>query len=272
MRIILIGIMPTTGAKKIYVGLLYKMNRDSKKRNVGVKKDFGLKKRIEKVKRSGGQKVPHPFGRHLFSVFGREGVNRANKNANVIFETRDVVMLKPDSNRGVLVGHRYDGRFNVTTNGLRSGKSLKERNSSWDERTRLNDVIFFRAPFYKDNAKYVDEFSGFGKCAFIRIDPERTYVYPSEVRVTSQYYNNPKFINKFRKPFKYYMEKIEENERRPGSAGHPGVFYNMLTFEKIQFPPKERPGFPFTRVAIERSCEILVHADHISPELLISVM
>lgn len=198
-----------------------------------------------------------------------KGANKTNNSANVALKTRDVVMLKPDSNKGVLVGHRFDGRFNVTTNGLRSGKGLKERNSSWDQRSRLHDVIFFRAPFYKDNARYVAEFSQGGKCAFIRIDPERTYVYPSEVRATAQYYKDPNVINRFRKPFSYYMKVIEDNERRPGEAGHPGVFYNMQTFEKIQLGPHASPRFPYTNIPIERSCEILVHADHISPDLLL---
>tara|TARA_X000000368_G_C22853246_1_gene633096 strand:+ start:139 stop:837 length:699 start_codon:yes stop_codon:yes gene_type:complete len=200
-----------------------------------------------------------------------------NNNTNVIFQTKDVVILKPDSKKGVLVGHHFDGRFNVTKNGLRSGKSLKERNPSWAERTGLglHDKIFFRAPFYEDNTRFVEEFSSYGKCAFIRIDPERTFVYPSEVRASEEYGIDPQVINKFRKPFKDYMKAIKNNERYP--SGKYAVFYDMRTFEKLLFNPNivndsrfpyEYYDFPYTTEPIERNCEIVVHTDHISPEML----
>ena len=204
-----------------------------------------------------------------------------NNNTNVIFQTKDVVMLKPDSKKGVLVGHHFDGRFNVTKNGLRSGKSLKERIPGWAERTGLglHDKIFFRAPFYKDNTRYVEEFSSYGKCAFIRIDPKRTYVYPSEVRASEEYGLDPQVINQFRKPFEYYMKAIEKNEKNSRKYGYlqeegPGIFYDMRTFEKIVVHPnhvdeKYDPGYlPYTPYAIQRNCEIVVHTDHISPEML----
>jgi hypothetical protein len=143
---------------------------------------------------------------------------------DIMYEDFDVCILKPEVKKGVLVYTSYtqppvmDTLCNL---GLKTGAQLASEGVNFGRRIQ-HPYIFFRAPYksteidYSSVEKEIE--SSFDKYAlndknlvFIRVDPDKTFVYPSEIRVKfmGNYKNIDKYLNLSRKTMTEYFKILK---------------------------------------------------------------
>jgi hypothetical protein len=191
--------------------------------------------------------------------------------------------------------------------GLKTGKQLKEEGIDFG-RTKIHPYIFFRAPYISREIDYstpeTEIFSSYGENqigneqrVYIRVDPDKTYVFSSEVRVRIPnvqfhnddghlinnkkssrthsdnimtfkderyeelyrgYYNTE--IEKSKKTLSEYLSIIKENETSPYKV------YNLHSSKKVYIT---KTVYPYDDKPIERNSEILVSLPHLTPEYFV---
>jgi len=184
---------------------------------------------------------------------------------DVLFEDEDVCVLRPDSPRGLVVFHKYLERFHdqITREGLVLGSGLRTGTRSIN-----HPFIFFRAPSRNSATGHnprrptlLDISCNYEPCQIdlanpflfcIRIDPARTAVYSSEARVN---YWGTDLWRGSRVPMQTYWDILDSNK-----SSRTGSFYNVLTYERCQYPSEGTTIAP-----PERNAEILVRSS-IPPE------
>jgi hypothetical protein len=120
---------------------------------------------------------------------------------DILFQDRDVCILKPESKRGILV-FTVSKSINICDEGLLSYNELRKRHPElgledrrMDDPTH-NDLIFFRAPYNNDVTTFESSYEGTQPISLlystnesitvIRIDPSNTFVYLSEARARGE--------------------------------------------------------------------------------------
>ena len=194
--------------------------------------------------------------------------------SDVVYSDDDVCVLDPLSNRGVVVYHTFEESVSD-----RIGKEGLKVHAGSKEHGRIIDhpYLFFRAPgkgqtvisnapTWRDIAcNYVD-MPDTDRCFMIRIDPSKTFVYYSEIRVN--YMSNPSIqviLQNSRKPLVEYLDIINENSGKRGNC------YNLFSYQKTTmtdaYLKRLTPGcnLPFTICPPEINAEILIRHD-IPPE------
>jgi hypothetical protein len=117
----------------------------------------------------------------------------------------------------------------------------------------------------------------FGKveegCVYIRVDPDATYTYSSEIRIefygSKIYQKNPSSslnqqIENSKKTITQYLDVLNANQGLDASANHGAPYYNLFSSQKQIFA--HRPAYPWSAVPIERNSEVLVDIPHLGPE------
>jgi hypothetical protein len=200
---------------------------------------------------------------------------------DVLFQDEDVCILKPDSLRGVECYHR--SKRGGVCEGLMSGAEVIRQSPGSLDRSIQHEKIFFRAPFVADETRPYGDLTYLTSddyLAFIRVDPEKTFVYSSEIRVSYGHLEPSDLAIKLRqsrKSLKKYMEIIKRNEERVRSA--PAVdkygsrvipVYNLFSSEFMYSIVYSTDGMsvkaPSTTYPIQRNSEILVHLPIIPKE------
>lgn len=172
---------------------------------------------------------------------------------DIMFQDDNVCILKPDVKKGILVFTNYKqspGIASLCELGLKTGSQLQKNGVNFG-RSMIHDYIFFRAPYLSEPIDYTsidtEISSSFGKenleipsRVWIRVDPEKTYVYSSEIRAvyspqfrygTYEYLSAlEREVRKSRKSMVDYLRILVENERvmrdiEPGKK----ILYNLLT-------------------------------------------
>lgn len=179
-------------------------------------------------------------------------------DSDILFQDEDVCVLKPNSNRGIIVWHRFDAQFKqqIGEQGLILGNGVRI----------LHPFHFFRAPMrlispqtsLEDmNASYAHQVnaSELEQYFCIRVDPETTFVYLSESRTSGLRWQESRMT------LKRFWNVIEKNNeiKVPGQV----PMYHVLSGEKI-YTKHNSPLF--TRVPTERNGEILVACKQIPPD------
>jgi hypothetical protein len=191
--------------------------------------------------------------------------------------------------------------------GLKTGQQLQSEGVDFG-RHKIHPYIFFRAPYYSRDIDYTsverEIISSYGEGqigtksrVFIRVDPDRTFVFSSEIRakipavyfhisdghlITKQelhsthsdfimprthkkyrelyneYYNYE--INKSKKTLSEYLVIIKENELRPEKI------YDLYSSRKVV---SRSSIYPYDVVPIERNSEILVSIPHLTPDYFV---
>ena len=178
-------------------------------------------------------------------------------------QTRDVC-LDP---KGILIrtGFTQPEGTDLHVDGLKTGKRLHAEGNNFG-RTTHHSNIFFRAPYFAPDPKAdaapktIEEeimglYGGLGKSMiYIRVDPDKTYVYSSEIRASREYYYNQDIINNSRKTLTEYFEVIREN------ALHnlEGASYHLYSSRVYPLTPRSNNIFPFSKYPINLHSEILV--------------
>ena len=222
-----------------------------------------------------------------------------------------VCILRPEVKKGIIVltNYKQPPQMNSLCElGLKTGKQLQEEGIDFG-RTKIHPYIFFRAPYYSRDIDYTsvetEIKSSYGEReigtvprVFIRVDPDRTFVFSSEIRANiptvyfhisdghlitkkelssthskfcmprtderyrelyNEYYNSE--INKSKKTLSEYLVIIKENEL--GSE----LNYDLYTSKKVRLMGSII--YPYDNHPIERNSEILVSIPHLTPDYFV---
>lgn len=168
--------------------------------------------------------------------------------------------------------------------GLKTGKQLQSESINFG-RTKIHPYLFFRAPYYSRDIAYTsvetEIISSYGEGligteprAFIRVDPDKTFVFSSEIRDIfkhSVWYGKAEnMINNSKKTLSKYLEIINNNKKIIENVkSDKKIWYNLFSSEAVLFPIKASPKEPFDEKPIERNSEILVSIPHLTPEYFV---
>lgn len=215
---------------------------------------------------------------------------------DILFQTEDVCILKPEVKKGVLVYHSYNSKYpNIIQEGLKSNRALLE--SGLTQVCRVpHKCIFFRAPYHspflnKSDIDYTDpvqeiasvyplseqklEKDFFKNKIWIRVDPRHTYIFSSEIRDIFLYpelYQKPHMINNSRKSMLDYFKTLEENHKIIESNPGKHYIYNLYS-SKVEL----RDTYPFhfklplNPHSIKKNSEVLVENPHLEPHHFVRI-
>lgn len=195
-----------------------------------------------------------------------------------------VCILKPNIKKGIIVWTNYtqlEEMDSICYLGLKTGKQLQSEGINFG-RTKIHPYIFFRAPYYSRDIDYTsvekEIISSYGEGqmgteprVFIRVDPDRTFVFSSEIRATK-----PNDIEKSKKLLSDYLKIIDENAKIyktlfPLTKTHKEPMYDLFTSKLIPVSNKTytKISYPLNYAPIERNSEILVSIPHLTPEYFV---
>jgi hypothetical protein len=205
-------------------------------------------------------------------------------DTDIKYSDDKVTILYPHVKKGMLIVTFFeppDSGENLRETGLKTGKRLQEEGIDFG-RSKIHPYIFFRAPIYVDykesgiNTPKDELIKNYGelfeKYAYmfpnviaIRVDPDKTMVYPSEMR--TQGFGNKKFETEFKKSEKTmteYLKIVKENSLTKNSYIEHNIYYNLLSGEKRVVDKKWTMPYPFNTTPIERNSEVLVQIPHLT--------
>jgi len=273
-------------------GYFYK-NKNGKKKRIS-RKRFSEKNKTRKTKKMTGGTGGGPI-----------------IDDDIMYQDDLVCILKPAVKKGIVVWTHFTqpaGMDTLCRLGLKTGKQLQEEGIDFG-RSKIHPYIFFRAPYYSRDIDYTsverEIFSSYGENqigteprVFIRVDPDRTFVFSSEIRAKipavyfhsseghiisenelrithsdffmprtderytelyNKYYNSE--INKSKKTLSKYLVIIKENEYKPTLNT-----YDLYSSKKVLY---DRTRYPYDNNPIERNSEILVSTPHLTPEYFV---
>ena len=101
---------------------------------------------------------------------------------------------------------------------------------------------------------------------FIRVDPDKTYTFSSEIRAHSTSIVD---LIQSKKTLSQYLKIIDENTnlekiqfKSPGNK----LWYNLQTSEAEFYPEEYKLKYPYNEYNINRNSEILVSVPHLTPK------
>jgi hypothetical protein len=233
---------------------------------------------------------------------------------DIMYQDDLVCILNPHVKKGIIVWTHFTqpaGMDSLCNLGLKTGKQLQREGIDFG-RSKIHPYIFFRAPYYSRDIDYTtverEIHSSYGEGqigteprVFIRVDPDRTFVFSSEIRANiptvyfhisdghlitkkelssthskffmpstderyrklyNEYYNHE--INKSKKTLSEYLVIIKENELRPGPRT-----YDLHSSRKVRKVLIDSSEYPYNQYPIERMSEILVSKPHLTPDYFV---
>lgn len=197
-----------------------------------------------------------------------------------------VCILKPEVKKGIIIYSNFNqpqGMDSLKNLGLKTGKKLQEEGINFG-RTKIHPYIFFRAPQYSNNIDYTtvetEIDSSYGKLTdiatkvFIRVDPNRTYTFSSEIRI--HYYDNnnditENVVNRSKMSLSDYLKIINDNKQIINNVNHTNeqILYNLFTSKAIILPKKYRYNEKFYINFLSR--EILVPIPHLTSNYFVKI-
>ena len=226
------------------------------------------------------------------------------EESDIMYQDDLVCILRPDVKKGIIVYSHFTqpaGMNSLCNLGLKTGKKLKEEGVNFG-RTKIHPYIFFRAPYYSRDIDYAsvetEIISSYGEGqigtksrAFIRVDPDKTFVFSSEIRDVVKH---PKWngieeniINNSKKTLSDYLKIIKENmEITKNVKDNYQIWYNLFSSRAVLFPnrvsdeeeedgedkyEKEEDHYPgpFDDRPIEENSEIRVSIPHLTPDYFV---
>lgn len=212
---------------------------------------------------------------------------------DILFEDKDVCILKPGVKKGVLIFTDYKQPADIPSlceSGIKTGRRLKDEGINFG-RTMIHDYIFFRAPYFSHPIDYTsikteiessfgNQISATHSRLWIRIDPEKTNVYSSEIRAnfSPQFmYGSPEYlsameneVNKSKKSMTRYLRIIDENKRAITEIEDgKKPLYNLINSKVEIFPTSYTLGYPWNSHNISRQSEVLIRVPHLTPNYFV---
>ena len=215
------------------------------------------------------------------------GAGEPTEQSDIMYEDDLVCILKPEVKKGIIIWTHFtqpEGMGSLCELGLKTGKQLQIEGIDFD-RSKIHPYMFFRAPYYSRDIDYtsveteINSSYGEGQIGreprvFIRVDPDRTFVFSSEIRDVYKhpvwYGKENTMINNCKKTLSKYLEIINNNMEiienvKPGKK----IWYNLFTSEAVLFPIAAHPKEPFDNEEIQRNSEILVSIPHLTPDYFV---
>jgi hypothetical protein len=195
------------------------------------------------------------------------GAGEPIEEDDIIYKDDLVYILKPEVKKGILVFSQFDQppeMDSLCTEGLKTGQQLQKEGIKFG-RGVYHPHIFFCAPHYSRPIDYstidTEINSSFGNInknskVFIRVHPDRTFVFSSEIR--AQRPDSINELNKSKKTLTRYLQIIKENESI--KIDFEKEAYNLYTSQKKSSILKQ---YPLDASPIERNSEILVSTPHL---------
>ena len=209
------------------------------------------------------------------------------EKGDIMYEDNLVRILKPDVKKGIIVWTHYTqppGKDSLCEMGLKTGEQLKSEGVEFG-RTKIHPYIYFRAPYYSRDIDYsspeteIKSSYGEGQIGkqsriFIRVDPDRTFVFSSEIRDTFKHQKwqdkEETIINNSKKSLSKYLEIINDNIKiEKDVKSDKKIWYNLFTSKSVLFPIKASPSEPFDLQPINKNSEILVSIPHLTPDYFV---
>jgi len=224
---------------------------------------------------------------------------------DIMYQDDLVCILRPNIKKGIIIWSNYIQPLNMDSLcilGLKTGKKLKEEGVDFG-RSKIHPYIFFRAPYLSADIDYstieTEIISSYGhsrseadrqsargcsriyiSCAgqellerdnetkiFIRVDPDKTFVFSSEIRVNffnvadTKIFDSKKKLSEYLTIIKTNLE-IETFESNKNNK----ILYNLLSSKAKIFLNTINPGKLFSKAPINRNSEILVSIPHLTPD------
>ncbi len=219
--------------------------------------------------------------------------NKTIVESDIKYQDDLVCILKPNVKKGILIFHRcnqdmIDLFSNIKSFGLKTGDKLKSENIDFGK-SIYHPYIFFRAPYYPNKINYrtIDSEinSSFGKLNenelyfFIRVDPDKTFVFSSEIRVKyyiphrmdSFEYTNlmEKELSKSKKTLSNYLSIIKENNKLEDEFEKMSV-YNLYNYKKSLRYINYDVKYPYIDYDVSKNSEVLVKIPHLTPDYFVN--
>jgi len=224
---------------------------------------------------------------------------------DIMFQDDLVCILQPNIKKGIIIWSNYIQPPNIDSLsilGLKTGKKLNEEGIDFG-RSKIHPYIFFRAPYLSADIDYstieTEIISSYGhsrseaarqpgrrcsriSCAgqellervnepkiFIRVDPDKTFVFSSEIRVNfyneadTKIFDSKKKLSEYLRIIKTNLE-IENIFSKKQNKPKQKILYNLFSSKAKLFPNTTNPGKLFSNVPINRNSEILVSIPHLT--------
>ena len=249
-------------------GYFYKLKKNGEKKRIS-QEEYNKKIKTRKNKKMIG------------------GAGEPIEESDIMYQDDLVCILRPDVKKGIIVWSHFTqpaGMNSLCNLGLKTGKKLKEEGVNFG-RTKIHPYIFFKAPFYSRDIDYTsveteiessygEGQSGIHASAFIRVDPDKTFVFSSEIRNIFKhsvwYGREENIINNSKKTLSKYLEIIKKNvEIIKDLNSDEKIWYNLFSSEAVLLSNKLRPEEPYDTAPIERNSEILVSIPHLTPDYFV---
>jgi hypothetical protein len=205
------------------------------------------------------------------------------QQSDIKYKDELVCILNPDVKKGIIVWTEYNQPAEMDSlcnSGLKTGVQLKSEGVDFG-RSKIHPYIFFRAPYYSSDIDYtsveteINSSYGEGQISesrvFIRVDPDNTFVFSSEIRDIFKhsvwYGTEDNMINNSKKTLSKYLEIINNNrEIIENVKSDKKIWYNLFTSKAVLFPIAADPKEPFDDEPIQTNSEILVSIPHLTPD------
>ena len=246
-------------------GYFYKLKKNGEKKRIS-QEEYNKKNKTRKNKKMIG------------------GAGEPIEQSDIIYQDDLVCILKPEVKKGIIIWTHFTqpaGMDSLCNLGLKTGNQLQREGIDFG-RSKIHPYIFFRAPFYSSDIDYTsvetEIRSSYGEGqigteprVFIRVDPDRTFVFSSEIRTKGEWYSrvNVMLMNS-KKTLSKYLQIINDNMKikndvKPDKT----IWYNLFTSQAVLFPTRASPSLPFDNEPIERMSEILVSKPHLTPDYFV---
>jgi hypothetical protein len=220
-------------------------------------------------------------------MIGGVGEPEPIKQSDIMYQDDLVCILKPNVKKGIIVWTRFTqpaGMDSLCNLGIKTGKQLQNEGIDFG-RTKIHPYSFFRAPYYSRdidytsveteiNSSYGEGQIGVKQIAFIRVDPDKTFVFSSEIRDVFKhrvwYDKAENVINNSKKSLSKYLEIIKNNmEIKKYVRSDQKIVYNLFSSQAVLFPIRADPSEPLDDEPIETNSEILVSIPHLTPDYFV---
>ena len=246
-------------------GYFYKLKKNGEKKRIS-REEFNKKNKTRKNKKMIG------------------GAGEPIEQSDIMYKDDLVCILKPEVKKGIIIWTHFTqpaGMDSLCNLGLKTGKQLQEEGIDFG-RSKIHPYMFFRAPYYSRPIDYTsvenEIFSSYGEGqigteprVFIRVDPDRTFVFSSEIRTKAEWYGRENvMIMNSKKTLSNYLQIIAKNVAIVKDVNtDQKIWYNLFTSQAVLFPTRASPPPPFDDQPIEINSEILVSIPHLTPNYFV---
>lgn len=208
-------------------------------------------------------------------------------DSDIMYQDDLVCILKPHVKKGIIVWTNFTqpiGKESLCKLGLKTGKKLKEEGFDFG-RTKIHPYIFFKAPFYSNDIDYTspeteivccygDGHLNINQRVYIRVDPNKTYVFSSEIRDIFKHSvwqkNVDNVILNSKKLLTNYLEIIKDNMRIEKDVKcNKKIWYNLFSSRAVLFTENACPKEPYDIEPINFNSEILISLPHLTPDYFV---